>query len=307
MTEQPNSSQTPAAAQLKQLLEERVRQGAGAAATLAGQQAGVMAQAVRQSGEEMRQQGQENQGKMADKVAQPVQRWSASLSQFDPQQLDIDPKQVKPQLTSQLQKAKTQAAEQISQQVTSRAAQAGQAVTSLTDGIDLTGQQLRAQNQEVPALLLDVLVEKIKPLSGYLSSADSTKVRSDIAAYRQQAKMKLSTATGAVSSKRQAATAKGTQVVKQTASGFRQNPVLPAVSALVVAVAIAARRGTKPGSAPTPAVEVLDDSSVAVGVSDSEDLDALSRSQLRERAEAAGIVTDPNMTKSDLRAALDNA
>ena len=265
-----------------------------------------MAQAVRQAGEEMRQQGQENQGKLADKVAQPVQRFSASLTQFDPQQLEMDPKQVKPQLTSQLQKAKTQAAAQISQQVTSRTSQVGEAVTKVTDGIDKTSQQLRTQSQQVPALVLDLVVEKIKPLSGYLSSADSTKVRNDLAASRQQAKTKLSTAAGAVTSKQQAATAKGTQLVKQTASGFRQSPVLPAVGAALVAIGIAARRGTKSRPAAAPAVAALDDDNVTSGLSESEDLDALSRAQLRERAEAAGITTDPNMTKSDLRAALDN-
>lgn len=306
MTE-PISQPTSAAAQLKQLLEDKIKQGAGAAATFAGQQAGVMAQAVRQAGEEMRQQGQESQGKVADKVAQPVQRWSASLSTFDPQQLTLDPKQVKPQLTSQLQRAKTQAAEQLGQQVTSRTSQAGEAVTTLTGGIDQTGQQLRAQGQEVPALLLAVLVEKIKPLSGYLSSADATKIRTDLAAYGQQAKTKLSTAAGTVTSKQKAATAKSTQVVKQTASGFKQGPVLPAVGALVAAIAIAARRGTKSGSAPS-AVPAPDVSSMTVnGQSESEDLDALSRAELRKRAEAAGILVDPDMTKSALRDALANA
>lgn len=307
MTQQPSSESTSAAAQLRQLLEDRIKQGAGAAATFAGQQAGVLAQAVRQAGEEMRQQGEENRGKVADKVAEPVQRWSASLSQLDPQQLDLNPKQIKPQLRSQLQRAKTQAAEQFGQQVRSRAAQAGEAVTTLTGGIDRTGQQLRAQGQEVPALVLAVLVEKIKPLSGYLSSADSTKLRGDLAARGQRAKTKLSSAAGAVKTRQQDATAKGTQVVRQTASGFRQGPVLPAVGALVAAVAIAARRGTKTSSAPPADGAVPDVSSATNGQSESDDLDTLSRAELRKRAEAAGIVTDSDMSKSALRAALADA
>lgn len=126
---QPTGSAQTAVDQLKQLLKDRME----------------WAQAVRQAGEQMRQQGQENQGKVADRVAQPMQRLSATLSQFKPETLNLDPKQIRPQLTSQAQQAKTKAGELVSSQVAARAGQAGEAVTALTAGVGVTGEQLRAQ------------------------------------------------------------------------------------------------------------------------------------------------------------------
>lgn len=306
---QPTGSAQTAVDQLKQLLTDRMNQGVGAATTLAGQQAGVMAQAVRQAGEQMRQQGQENQGKVADRVAQPMQRLSATLSQFKPETLNLDPKQIRPQLTSQTQKAKTKAGELVSSQVAARAGQAGEAVTALTAGVGVTGEQLRAQGQEVPALIMDALVEKVEPLSDYLNSADLTKVRSDLAAKGRQAKVRPSSATGAVTRTQKTASAKSIQVVKQTASGFRQSPVLPAVGALAVAVALAARKGVKAGSVPTtapaPAPIQVDGGTTSAGpeagVTPASHLDGLSRSQLQDRAVAAGISVNPDMTKGQLR------
>ena len=306
MTEQAGT----ATAQLKELLVGKIKQGAGATATLAGQQAGVMAQAVRQAGEGMREQGEESKGKIADRVAQPVQQFSGSLSEYDAQTLNLDPKQVKPRLTAQLQKARTQVAQQLGNQVTVRAAQAGQGVTALTAGAGSVGQHLQAQHQQVAALVVDALVERVQPVSSYLSSADPAKMRGDVAGLGQSAKTRMSSAAGAVSSKQQAAAAKGTQLVKQTGTGFRQSPVLPALGAVVVAVAVAARRGSKtnpaPSPAPSPASPPAQDTTAPATVPAS-DLDDLSRAQLRERAEAAGIITDPSMSKTELRIALGNA
>lgn len=305
MSEQPVSGQGTASAQLKQVLGEKVKHRAGLAATLAGQQAGALAQAVRQAGEQMRQQGEEGQGKTADKVAQPVQRLSGNLSQYDAATLSLDPKQVKPALTSQLQKAKTQLAAQLGNQVSARTAQAGQSVTTVTAEGGVVGQQLQAQNQQVSALVLDALLEKIEPLSNYLSSADATKMRTDASVLGQKAKTKLSSATGTVTEKQQAAAAKGTQVVKQTASGFQQSPILPALGAVAVAVALAARRGAKSGSKPESAAPAGSET-VPTAVPTS-DLEELSRAQLQQRAESAGLVADPRMTKHDLIQALRNA
>ena len=211
MSEQPAATPASAASQLKQLANEKVRQGVSAAKSLTGQQAGSLAQAVRQAGEEMRQQGQENRGKVADKVAQPVQRWSGTLSEFDAQQVTLDVKQVKPKVGQQAQRLKTQAGEQISKQVDARAAQAGQGVTALTQAGRQTTAQLRAQGQRVPALVLDAVLEKVEPLAGYLGNADAGRLRSDVAVYRRQATTKLSAAGEAVTGKQQAATAKGAE------------------------------------------------------------------------------------------------
>lgn len=307
MTEQSGT----ATAQLKQLLVERVKQGVGAAATLAGQQAGVMAQAVRQAGEQMREQGEEGQGKRADKVAKPVQQFSGSLSEYDAETLNLDPKQVRPRLAAQLQKAKTQIGQQLGNHLSVRAAQAGQGVDAVTAGAGLVGEQLQADHQQVAALVVTAVVEKVSPVSTYLSSADPTKVRGDIAGLGRQGKTTVSSVAGAVSSKQQAAAAKGTQVVKQTGTGFRQSPFLPALGAVVVAVAVAARRGGKTSSAPSPATPVAVDATVPAGVPapplPASDLDDLSRAQLRERAQAAGIATDANMSKNELRDLLGHA
>lgn len=319
MTQELSSTQGTAVDQLKQLLKDKVSQGAGAAATIAGQQAGVMAQAVRQAGEELRQQGSENQGKIADRVAQPVQRLSASLTHFDPQTLNLDPKQIRPQLTSQAQKVKARAGDTINTQVTTRAEQAGLAMTALTDGIGLTGEQLRAQGQQVPALVLDAFAEKLEPLADYIASANLSTVRTDLAVRGQQVKAKLSTAAGAVTKTQKKTSTKGLQVVKQTASGFRQSPVLPAVGALVVAVALAARKGVKAGSTPKPTAEpapkptppLVDGGTKTASptttsdIKPASDLDGLSRSQLQERAMTAGISVHPEMTKSQLRDLLE--
>jgi len=152
MTEQQTPAQGSAGAQLQQLLTDRLNQGLGLAAKGAGQQAGAMAQAVRQTGEEMRQQGQESQGKIADRIAQPVQRMSGTLSQVNPQ-LTGDVRQVKPKLNQRVQQVKAQAGNQIKTQTQTGATQAGQSVTALAQGVRQAGEQLRAQGQQTPALV----------------------------------------------------------------------------------------------------------------------------------------------------------
>lgn len=300
MTDQMSPAQGSAAAQLKQLLKERMNQGVGLAAKAAGQQTGTVAQGVRQAGEEMRQQGQESHGKVADQVAQPVQRLSGSLSTADPQELTGSVKQAKPKLGEQARQLKTQAGSQLTRQADVRSTQAGQGVTALTQGVRQTGQQLRAQGQEVPALVLDALAEKVEPLGGYLTTADADKLRSDISAKGRQAKTKLSSAAGTVARKQQTAIAKGADAAKQTASGVRRSPVLPIVGALAGSV-LAARRAAKGGSPSAP-------SSGGTTQSASEsDLMELSRAQLQQRAAEAGVATEPGMTKSQLIEAMRNA
>lgn len=306
MSEQPSSMQGSAASQLKQLLKDRMTQGAGLAAKAAGQQAGALGQAVRQAGEEMRQQGQEDQGKVADKAAQPVQRLSGTLSEVDPQQISLDVKQVRPKLSQQAQQLKTQAGEQITQKTSARAAQAGQGVATLTQGVRQTGEQLRAQGQQVSALILDAVVEKVEPLGGYLSSVDPATLRTDVAVYGRQARTKLSSAAGAVTSKGQAATAKSSQAATQAVSAVRRNPLLP-IAGTVVGVVVAARQSSKSGtsqSAPTQ-----DDGGTSEGAPSpaQSDLNKLTRAQLQERAVNAGIPVTPEMTKTQLRDALLNA
>ena len=219
MTEQPGPAEGSAVDQLKQLFKDRLNQGVGVAATAAGQQAGMLAQAVRQAGEEMRQQGQENQGRMADRVAAPVQRLSGNLTKADPQEL-TSVTALKPKLSEQGQQLKTQTSEQLKQQTNTRVAQAAQGVTALNLGLLQTGGQLRAQGQEIPALLLEALVEKLEPASNYLTSSDADRLLNDVAAYGGQARTRLSSASSAVSRGQQAAAAKSTQTVKQTGSGY---------------------------------------------------------------------------------------
>lgn len=296
MTEQPISTEGSAASQLKHLLKDKMNQGVGLVAKAAGQQTGMVAQAVRQAGEGMRQQGQENQGRVADRVAQPVQRLSGNLSQADAQQLS-DVKQVKPKLSQQTQQLKAQASNQIKTQTNTRATQAGQGVTALTQGVRQTGQQLRAQGQEVPALVLDALIEKVEPLGGYLTAADADKLRGDMAAYGRRVKSKLSSAASSVTRKRQAATEKGTEAAKQTASGVRRSPALPIVGFLAGSV-LAARRRSKGGQPQTQAKAA--GTSGATEGPPQLDPQNLSRAELHQRAESAGIPTDPNMTKSQL-------
>lgn len=311
MTEQPVSAQGSAGAQLKQLLTDRVNQGLGVAAKAAGQQAGAMAQAVRQTGEEMRQQGQESQGKLADRIAQPVQRMSGTLSQANPQ-LTGDVKQLKPKLSQQAAQLKAQVGNQVKTQTQARVTHAGQGVTALTQGVRQAGEQLRAQGQQTPALVLDAVAEKVEPLGGYLSSADPDQLRSDIAAYGRRARTKLSSAANAVNRKQQAATAKGTQAAKETATRVRSNPALPIVGVLAIGL-LAARKRSQPGQPqdqqePLQALEPPPSVSPAAVVpgAPEPDLENLSRAQLRERAAAAGIATEPDMTRNELIAALRN-
>jgi len=103
MTEQQATG--TASSQLKDLMMQRLNQGLGLAAKAAGQQAGSVAQAVRQTGEEMRQQGQDGQGKMADRIAQPIQRLSGNISQANPD-VSSDVKGLKPKLSGQAQQLK---------------------------------------------------------------------------------------------------------------------------------------------------------------------------------------------------------
>jgi hypothetical protein len=178
----------------------------------------------------------------------------------------------------------------------------GQGVTALTQGVRQTGQQLRAQGQEVPALVLDALAEKVEPLGGYLIAADADRLRSDMAAYGRQAKTKLSSATSTVSRRQQAATTKGTQALKQTASAVRRRPMLPVVG-LVVGSILAARKRSKGGQPQVPLAQSSDPNRGAAEGAQS-DLRNLSRAELQQRAAAAGVSTDPNMTKNQLIEAL---
>lgn len=342
---QPTAPQGTASAQLKQLLQERVNQGVSLAAKAAGQQTGSLAQAVRMTGEDMRQQGQEGQGKIADQIATPLQRWSGTLSQAQPEQLTSTVKDAKPALTQQAQQLKTQAGSQVKKQTQAQVTKAGQGVTALTQGVRQTSQQLRSQGQEVPALVLEAIVEKLEPLSGYLSTADADKLRGDVSVYGQQVKAKVSTAASKAASTlnrtQEKATAKGSQAAKQTATAVRSRPWIPLVGVLAGGLFAARRRsktakpqltsvppveplGTdmppvEPLGTEIPPVESLETSSLGTsslgtesfsdgatsvgGVSEME-LQGLTRSELQQRAAAAGIATDPNMTISELIAAL---
>lgn len=306
MTEQPSSVQGSAASELKQLRKDRMAQGAVLAAKAAGQQAGVLAQAVRQAGEEMRQQGQDKPGQVADKVAQPVQRMSGTLSQVEPQQVTLNVKQVRPMLSQQAQQLKAQAGQQITQQTGARAAQAGQGVTTVTQGVQQTGEQLRAQGQQIPALIVDAVVEKLQPLGGYPSTVDAATLRADMSTYAQQARTRLSSASSTVTSKRQAATAHSAQTAKQAASAVRRSPLLPIGGALV-GVVLAARQSSKGNSSQSTSSQADGVPVQSAPATSQTDLEKLSRAELQQRAAAAGIATNPDMTRNQLRDALLNA
>lgn len=305
MSETTGSGQVSAGEQLKHLVKNRMNQGVGVAAKAAGQQAGTFAQAVRQAGEEMRQRGQENQGTAADRVAAPVQRLSGTLGEADPEQLTSSVKQVKPNLTQKAQQLKTQAGDQLKKQMGTRAAQAGQSVTAVSLGVRQTGEQLRAQGQEEPALLLDVLAEKVEPFGRYLVTADPNQLVSDMTAYGRRLKSGLSSAGNAVTVKRQAASAKGMQAVKQTGSGLRQSPMLP-IAGLLAGSLVAARKSSKAAQRQVP--QAPSDPSIGAAADDYElrELKRLTRTQLQQRAESAGVSTDAKMTKNQLIEALRN-
>lgn len=293
-------NQTPgsASSQLKQLMVERVNQGLGMASKAVGQQAGVLAQSVRQTGEEMRQQGQDSQGMMADRIAHPIQRMSASFSQAQPE-ASSDVQQLKPKLTQQVKQIKTQAGSRIKGQAQTRTSAAAEGVNAITQGVRQVGEQLRAQGQQTPALFMDAVAEKLEPVAGYLSSTDPDKLRSDISAYRQKAQVKVSSAA-------ETATAKGTQAAKATATRVRSKPALPVAGALSI-VALAALRMRKSKAQPQEVPEVPDsqfDRAVMVVEAPAEDLHNLTRAQLRDRAAAAGLDVGPEMTKSELIEAL---
>jgi hypothetical protein len=315
MTEQPTSGS--ASAQLKQMVTDRLNLGLGLAAKAAGQQAGTMAQAVRQTGEEMRQQGQEGQGKIADRIAQPIQRVSANLSQADPK-VSSDVKALKPKLTQQVQQVKTQAASQLKDQTQTRTTAAAQGAGALTQGVRQVGQQLRAQGQQTPALVMDALAEKMEPVAGYLNTTDPDKLRSDVAAYRQKAQLKVSNAVDTVNRKQQAATAKGTQAVKSAASRVRSQPALP-IAAGAVSLALVARRMRKNKAAKQQGPESPElhvdlqglpasqfDTTEIVPGQPAEDLQFLTRAQLRDRATSAGLEVSPDMSKNELINALQS-
>lgn len=295
--DQSSAPQGSATDQLKQVLQERLNQGVGLAAKAAGQQAGTLAQAVRQAGEEMREQGQDDQGKIADQVAQPVQKLSASLTQAEPQELTGSVKQVRPKLNQGVQQLKTQVDNQVNKQAATRAAQAGQGVTTLTQGVRETGQQLRAQGQEVPALVLDALVERLEPLGTYLTTADANKLRSDVTVFGRQTRTRLSSAADTVTRRQEAATTKSAQAVKQTASAVRRNPWLPIVGALVGTGLVARRSRAGQPQAPASTPEKATKS----------ELQDLTRTELQERAAAMGLPIDSDMTKKQLIDAIRKA
>jgi len=316
MTEiqQPGS----ASAQLKDLMMQRLNDGLGLAAKAAGQQAGTLAQAVRQTGEEMREQGQDGQGKMADRIAQPIQRLSGTLSQADPQVI-TDVKAVRPKVSEQTQQLKAQAASQLKTQTQTRTSAAADGVNAAAAGARQVGEQLRAQGQQAPALVMDALAERIEPVGSYLSSADPDQLRRDVAAYRQKAQAKVSTAADKVNQKQQAATVKVTQAAKTTATRVQAQPALPIAGALSVAAVVAVRmrkaakakaQQPEPADATTlPAgpgeyAEVPEPAMPGEGVAD--DRWNLTRSQLRDQATAAGLNPNPDMTKRELIEALDS-
>jgi len=248
-------SGTPAS-QLKQLMTERVNHGLGVASKAAGQQAGVFAQAVRQTGEQMREQGQDSHGKIADRIAQPIQRMSGTLSSAHPD-VTGGVKQVKPVVAGQVQQLKTQTGAQIKGQAQTRSTQLADRVTAVAQGVRQVGEQLRAQDQTTPALVIDVVAEKLEPVAGYLSSTDPDQLTADVAAYRAKAQSKVTDATDAVDRTRKAAAAKGTAAAKSTVSRVRSKPALPVIGALS-AVAFAANQfrkskaKTQVGSQPSP-------------------------------------------------------
>jgi len=320
MTEQQATG--TASSQLKDLVMQRLNQGLGLAAKTAGQQAGTVAQAVRQTGEEMRQQEQDGQGKMADRIAQPIQRLSGNLSQANPD-VSSDVKGLKPKLSGQAQQLKAQAGSRVKAQAQTPTTAAAEGVTAATQGVRQVGEQLRAQGQQTPALVMDALAEKMEPVAGYLDTTDPDKLRSDVAAYRKKAQLKVTTAAETVNRKQQAAAAKATQAAKTTARRVRNQPALPIAGALSI-VALAAFRMLKSKGQPKP-VDLLDvqevqdlqgqglqdfagpqfDAAVAApGVST--DRLNLTRGQLRDEATAAGLEVGPEMTKRELIDALDS-
>ena len=324
MTEiqQPGS----ASAQLKDLMMQRLNEGLGLAAKAAGQQAGTLAQAVRQTGEEMRQQGQDGQGKMADRVAQPIQRLSGTLSQADPQ-VSSDVKALRPKVSAQAQQLKAQATSQLKTQTQVRTTAAAGGVNAAVAGVRQVGEQLRAQGQQTPALVMDALAERIEPVGGYLRTADPDQLRRDVAAYRQKAQAKVSTATAKVNQRQQAATAKVSQAAKTAATRVRTQPALPIAGALSIAAVVAARmrkaakakaQQPKPADAtalpaapdhlpefPQPVDPGFDVPPTVPGEVVGVDRSNLTRAQLRDEATAAGLDPGPDMSKRELIDALD--
>lgn len=232
MTEQPATG--TASSQLKDLMMQRLNEGLGLAAKATGQQAGTVAQAVRQTGEEMREQGQDGPGKMADRIAQPLQRLSGNLSKANPS-VSSDVKQLKPKLGAQVQKLKAQAGSQLKAQIQTGTAAAAKGVTASTQGVRQVGEQLRGQSQQTPALVMDALAEKLEPVAGYLDATDPDKLRSDVTAYRKKVQLKVTTAAKTVNRKQQAAAGKASQAVKKTATRARNKPALPIAGALSIA------------------------------------------------------------------------
>lgn len=226
-------------------------------------------------------------------------------------------------MKEQTQQLKAQAGSRLKTQTQTRTTAAADGVNAVTAGVRQVGEQLRAQGLQTPALVMDVLAERIEPVGGYLSSTDPEQLRSDVAAYRQKAQAKASSAAAKVNQKQQAATAKVTQAGKATATRVRNKPALPIAGALSI-VALAAFRMRKSKGQPKP-VDLLDvqevqdlqgqglqdfagpqfDAAVAApGVST--DRLNLTRGQLRDEATAAGLEVGPEMTKRELIDALDS-
>lgn len=296
-----------AEAQLKQLVSDRLRQGLGVAARTAGQQAGVLAQAVRQTGEVMRQTGEPGRGKVADQVAQPLQRLSGNLSHLDPQLLTMDVHRAKSKIAEQAQHAKQQITAQLNVQVRARTLKAGQALTAATQAAHISSRELRAQGQDVPALILDAVVERIEPFEGYLSTADADQLSTDAAHIGRQAKANLSQIAHTSRLGRVQAAGRGASIVKQAFAEVRRSPTLPVLGA-VIGIALAARHASSnsvpeevvTADVPEPQPEETpnpDGDSPA----EREDLHDLNKTQLRERASAAGLKTSSKMSKKQLR------
>lgn len=297
-----------AEAQLKQLMSDRLHQGLSVAARTAGQQAGVLAQAVRQTGEAMRHTGEPGRGKVADQVAQPLQRLSGNLSHLDPQLVTIDIHQAKSKIAEQTQHTKQQVTAQLNVQVRTRTLKAGQALTAATQAAHITSRELRAQGQDVPALILDAALERIEPLESYLSTADADQLSTDAAHIGRQAQANLSRVAHTSRRGRDQAASRGAAIVKQAFAGVRRSPTLPILGA-AIGIALAARLASSNASMPDEAVtaEVPEPQPEATPnpegdtPAEGEDLHDLNKTQLRERASAAGHKTSSKMSKKQLR------
>ncbi len=152
-------------------------------------------------------------------------------------------------------------------------------------------------------------VPKFVAVGGYLSSTDPEQLRSDVAAYRQKAQAKASSAAAKVNQKQQAATAKVTQAGKATATRVRNKPALPIAGVLSIVALVTLRmrkakaQHPKPvdvtalPAAPAEVPELMgpqfDAPPTIPGEVAGDDRLNLTRAQLRDEATAAGLQLGP--------------